>query len=376
MANAPRRSQTLDILRAVAVLLVIGRHMDVCPAGTNSVLNRLTFYWHQGGWIGVDVFFVLSGFLVSGLLFKEHQRDGTFSVRNFLLRRGLKIYPAFWVLILFTALFNGLVRRDLDGRALLHEIFFVQNYAACLWNHTWSLAVEEHFYLLLPTALYLMIHQPKEGQIGATDPFQRLPLLFCIVAVICLALRCYTAATRPFDFLTDVFPTHLRIDSLLFGVLLSYGYHYHRDTILNFVGRCRPVLFVLGIGALIPMFLLPIETTPWVYTVGFTLCYLGAGMILLALIGYEPKPTPLPLLVAFLGSLSYSIYLWHMPAEITAKAIQRRLGAEDGHWFLYAAVYMIGAIVLGIVMAQIIELPVLKLRDRFFPSRSQAVPAG
>jgi peptidoglycan/LPS O-acetylase OafA/YrhL len=269
--------------------------------------------------------------------------------------------------------FNYFVRKDLDGHQLLRELVFVQNYNQGLWNHTWSLAVEEHFYLLLPIVLYLMMRWAKADE---KDPFRRLPMVFLAVVPVCLALRLYTAATRPFDFLTNVFPTHLRIDALLFGVLLAYYYNYRKETLLPFISRFRPALFAGGVALFIPIFLWPIETTPWIYVVGFMMCYLGSGMVLLALVDYEMKPTRLSQLASYLGTRSYSIYLWHMPVEVAAKAVQRRLGSEDGHWLLYVTLYLVGAIVVGLLMAYLIEFPVLKLRDRLVPSRGRAVPAG
>src|SRR5204863_7752623 len=89
----------LDLLRCLAIVLVLGRHMVPCPSHTNAWLGRLTSIWQRGGWIGVDLFFVLSGFLVSGLLFREYQRHGSVDVVRFLIRRGFKIYPGFWVLL-------------------------------------------------------------------------------------------------------------------------------------------------------------------------------------------------------------------------------------------------------------------------------------
>jgi hypothetical protein len=92
------RSRSLDILRLVAVLLVLGRHMEPFPL---SFGKNVTFYatrlWQNGGWAGVDLFFVLSGYLIGGLLFAEAKRSGNLRVSRFLLRRGLKIYPAFYV---------------------------------------------------------------------------------------------------------------------------------------------------------------------------------------------------------------------------------------------------------------------------------------
>ena len=87
----PKRNQSLDVLRCVAILLVLGRHLDYYPL------------WSKIGWIGVDLFFVLSGFLVSGLLFHEFKEHGRINFRRFILRRGLKIWPAFYTYILITA---------------------------------------------------------------------------------------------------------------------------------------------------------------------------------------------------------------------------------------------------------------------------------
>src|SRR5712691_7279144 len=96
------RLKPIDILRAIAVLLVLGRHMIPPPASAGWIFNRLARVWACGGWVGVDLFFVLSGFLVSGLLFREHEKFGRISVKHFVIRRGLQIYPAFWLLIAVT----------------------------------------------------------------------------------------------------------------------------------------------------------------------------------------------------------------------------------------------------------------------------------
>src|SRR5882762_10148526 len=132
------RLKRLDVLRAFAILLVLGSHKE-----TASI-------WMKTGWVGVDLFFVLSGFLVSGLLFSEYQKVGKLRIKRFLIRRGLKIYPPFYTLLLATVcLVAVLGNNSIPGKVLLSEGLFVQNYGPAFWGHTWSLAVEEHFYLLL-----------------------------------------------------------------------------------------------------------------------------------------------------------------------------------------------------------------------------------
>ncbi len=84
------RNEGLDIVRAIAVVLVIGRHLPLMK-DTSLALQ----YWHRIGWVGVDLFFVLSGFLISNLIFEEIKRKGSFDLRRFLVRRALKIYPPF-----------------------------------------------------------------------------------------------------------------------------------------------------------------------------------------------------------------------------------------------------------------------------------------
>ena len=155
-----KRSLSLDLLRALAVFLVIGRHLTTCPAETSKLLCRVTTLWHQIGWIGVDLFFVLSGFLVSGLLFREYQKHQSISSLRFLLRRGLKIYPAFYFFIAVT-IGTFLIQHTLPHlKSIIAEVFFLQNYGPAIWNHTWSLAVEEHFYLFL-LVLLVGLHKAK-----------------------------------------------------------------------------------------------------------------------------------------------------------------------------------------------------------------------
>jgi len=93
------RNRSLDVLRGIAILLVLGRHFNYFPL------------WRQAGWIGVDLFIVLSGFLISGLLFQEYKNTGKLDVRRFILRRGLKIWPSYYLLILATMLFYVFIAR-------------------------------------------------------------------------------------------------------------------------------------------------------------------------------------------------------------------------------------------------------------------------
>lgn len=237
---ATDRLIALDALRAVAILLVLGRH--VAWPMKNIILDA----WQRGGWVGVDLFFVLSGFLVSGLLFRE-QQQGKIQWLRFYVRRGFKIYPAFWCLILFTVVYLLAYRAPILPSKLFGELFFVQNYFGHLYGHTWSLAVEEHFYLLLPPLLIVI-------------PPRNIPRLVLMFAVALLAARCCLTQFGEMRCLT---PTHLRLDSLFFGVLLSYYYHYH-PSFRRLCSRHHRLLYVVGIILLVPAFLWPLKSTPFI----------------------------------------------------------------------------------------------------------------
>src|SRR5437870_3427941 len=176
-----QRLRSLDALRAIAVLLVLGHHMAPPNPDVAFPVRAIAVVWQRAGWAGVDLFFVLSGFLVSGLLFAEWQHHGRMLALRFLVRRAFKIYPPFYLLLATTGLLvwrAGNVSSDYV-RALVAEAAYVQNYREGVWNHTWSLAIEEHFYLLLPLSLLLLLR--REGK----DPFAPLmigvPVLGAVV---------------------------------------------------------------------------------------------------------------------------------------------------------------------------------------------------
>lgn len=347
--------------------------MVVCPPELNATLHRITSIWQRGGGYGVDLFFVLSGFLISGLLFKEHQRYGSLSLRNFFVRRGLKIYPPFFALILITVVRDVARGERISPRALAREMLFVQNYGdGGLWHHTWSLAVEEHFYILLPLMLVLALSIQRTQRIKSA-PFRWIPLAFAVTALVCLLLRLKAATVTPYDNLRHHFPTHLRLDSLFAGVVVSYFYHCFPLEFKNTARRyALPAVFV-GALCFVPGFLFDIRTTPFIYTYGNILFWLGSGLILFGCVGHEPRPGAFTNASAFVGSRSYCIYLWHMAIPTWATTFMASVLQMTFGWYLYVVIYMLGAVLLGILMSYVTEHPALLLRDRLCPSRSQSL---
>lgn len=361
------RSKAIDILRALAVLLVIGRHMDRCPERVSPPMHSFTDKWVNGGWLGVDLFFLLSGFLVSGLLFREHQKFGNISIKSFLIRRGFKIYPAFWLLTLVTLAFLFLCHDRFNPLAIPCEFLFVQNYGPSLWVHTWSLAVEEHFYFFLVIFLTLLSRIRP-----ARNAFRIVPVVFVALAIMCLTLRILTWYIAPvFIDKIHTFPTHLRIDGLFCGVVISYFYHRHPNQFMEWTSRWRWYLFAAGLLLLAPYFCFEMKSVPFVFTFGFTLIYIGGASLFMALMTVDIPEAFIPKAVAYVGSHSYSIYLWHYPVIKWLVPFVAGTVKEQRNWLLYFATYVLGSIIFGIGMATLVEFPLLRLRDRWFPSRGR-----
>lgn len=364
MLLAPRNG-ALDVLRAIAVILVLGRHAPPPGHGESALLRAVMEPWIRGGWAGVDLFFVTSGFLVAGLLFGESKQTGTMNVARFLIRRGFKIYPAFYFMLVVTVAVMLWRGTFVSAARIGSEVFFLQNYLPGVWSHTWTLAVEEHFYLSL--ALLLPIFM-RSGS-GVHQRLRTLLLAYGFVAGGCLWLRVQLALNQPYSHETHLFPTHLRIDSLFFGVVLAYLHHFHGAALRRFVVRHRALLSIAS-GALFSLpFVLELETVPFVASVGLTLIAWGAGGLLLVAY-YTGIPRNLPFrFLAYVGANSYSVYLWHLPVLAWATAPILALTGVTPSYTSYLSIYIIACLVVGIVAARSIELPALRFRNRFFPSR-------
>jgi peptidoglycan/LPS O-acetylase OafA/YrhL len=297
-------------------MLVLIRHTPVVPGVGDSVLERGFHFVQTAGWIGVDLFFVLSGFLIAGLLFHEIDGTGRLRLKRFWLRRGLKIWPSYfaaygaaWLLSCLwagyrgdhTALFKLL--RDFVPNAL-----FVQNYVSCeRWPHSWTLAVEEHFYIVLPILLALCYRSRSVSQRPALKSVVALWLLFA--TAIC-SWRLLNASTGV-SWSVNYYRSHLRADSLMFGVFLSW---LHRNMSLS--GRTIRVLTAAAIPLVVAAFILvnwfPLDG-PVTSTVGFTFLYaVGGLLVLLAAIfpnAGETWPRPVRVLVrglSWIGVYSYT----------------------------------------------------------------------
>jgi hypothetical protein len=170
--------------------------------------------------------------------------------------------------------------------------------------------------------------------------------------------------------------SHLRMESLFCGVLISY-IHVFSPHVFDRIAARRGLLLVMGSAAVAPMMLIEFES-PFVLTVGFTLLHLGYGAILIALIATPMNSQWWPLkVVAFIGLFSYPIYLWQTFFTGYAIAALSRSGslgtysASSVPWCVGMLLYIVFATLSGILMSVVVERPVLFLRDRFYPARAR-----
>jgi peptidoglycan/LPS O-acetylase OafA/YrhL len=380
MANPNSRLVGLDVLRCIAASFVlVGHASNFGNAGkifenTPGIVGHILLVLSSGAWVAVDVFFVLSGFLVSGLLFKEATQTGTISVGRFLIRRGFKIYPAFWVMIAFTVVWNIVRVGSISPRALCAELFYFQNYGHSLCFHTWSLAVEEHFYFLLAGWFFIL-----KWRAGPNQPinFKGIPDLFLKVAVLCLTLRFITWWVIPCITNENIHlfrqADHAVIDSLFFGVLLSYYWHNcWNEQVKKKIISLRLPFALVGLCLLLPGFV-PVVNNQWFRIFGFILLYLGAGCLLLSSFSFDYGHCPVFIKwLAWSGKYSYSVYLWHLVVgSCLFPLIDIRRDTWLG-WVLDALIYFALCWGVGILLARLIEFPALRMRDRWFPSLAKS----
>ena len=394
------RNIGLDVVRGIAVLLVFGHHNYIVP-GYGGDLSRLYNFMHDIGWIGVDLFFVLSGFLIGGLLLKEIARSDKLDVGRFLIRRAFKIWPAYFA-FLFITLLASLWQSGAAGLEQFYSDYWpnlihCQNYYPTKLVHTWTLAVEEHFYIFLPCLLVLCHATAKRW---CATQYRHVPLLIsCLIGVIIgNALRLHAMhgleSSAP-DFkerLEHVYrQTHYRFDSLLFGCLIACM----AQSMPKLYARLYQYRFSILILAIVVMIapsmdgFTPVVTRRYLYT----LLYVAfGGLVLLADVSGRDADSSswyqsrFAQALAWLGTLSYTFYLWHYHPLITestawvTKAIRPYLVELPWGltlvWFSGTVYYFIISLLAAVLTTKFIEQPCLALRTRLCPpSRSRIVAA-
>jgi peptidoglycan/LPS O-acetylase OafA/YrhL len=334
----------LDAVRGLAVLLVLLHNTDVYPSLHLGLISN-------NGWMGVDLFFVLSGFLITGILVDTKKSAGYF--RNFYARRCLRIWPLYYSALLFMFVIVPLLRPSeaqtiFEARSAPWWAFplFLQNFlvpiptaATGLLGVTWSLAVEEQFYLVWPLAVRFC----NEAQLRKIA-----------IAVICTspALRFYLSLHQ-----VNIYSnTFCRLDGLMAGVLLSLLVRSRSFLPSKFVTRAWITLLVAAPLALI------IDTlhARWIV---FSLVALAAvSFVYLALFSKQRwlQAILTNRFLVYTGTISYGIYLLQKIPLDAAKAFHL-----DQHQFLALPITAAATYALAALSWNLLEKPFLRLK-RFF----------
>jgi peptidoglycan/LPS O-acetylase OafA/YrhL len=354
----------LDGLRGVAILLVLAVHS----------LPWLV----PGGFLGVDVFFVLSGFLITALLAQEWQRTGSIDFKAFYLRRALRLLPALAVLLVvclgYSALF--LSRDDflVTGRSAAGALCYYSNWRVAfhphndMLMHTWSLSVEEQFYLLWPLVLGGMLWRGFSRRL--------ILLLVALAATASAACRLALLEGGCHPHRLYMF-THTHADGLLAGCLVGLAACW------GLLPRSRRARTALRAAALAAVLFLAWNALhignyhPYLYRSGFTLLAGSGAAVLAALLCDPPRALArvleAPALV-WVGRRSYGFYLWHLPVlQRCARDIPfipklyEWVGGEGYQfcWFLLSCSISLGAAALSY---RWVEQPFLRWKDRLAAS--------
>lgn len=343
------RIPSLDGFRAISIFLVIFCH--VILLGPIYIKPSTFFLPSQVGILGVRIFFVISGFLITYLLLKERERTGKTNLKSFYIRRALRILPVFYVYLGVLAILNLLLHLNIGLHDFLIAGFFVQNFWLDTSNwftgHSWSLGVEEQFYILWP-------------------------LIFVRAGIlkkwwVLISILAFGTFMRSFNYkfpqVAEYFFSEFFMysDFLFSGCFMAYLLVYSYESVTNFINKINSSFVYLSIIAI--WFLTNLEFHP-TYDIIFIplsgtvinvcICFLILYFIVKKdSLGYRLLNLPA---IRFIGHLSYSLYIW------------QQLFLSRSHWIFDFPQNILFTFLAALASYYLVEKPFLKLKEMFKPS--------
>ncbi|MFK8067666.1 MAG: acyltransferase family protein [Gammaproteobacteria bacterium] len=332
---------SIDGIRAISILLVLVFHTFFVyqlahPTATAaSMINELGGWWSWAlnGDKGVDVFFVMSGFLITGILLRTYAKTGDMDLKNFYIRRYLRLTPAYYFTLIVYWLMNGPHSEWIWANFLYINNFIHYSHQAVGW--TWSLAIEEQFYFIYPLILIVILKYSK-------SPGYVMLWLFLISIIVRFGIvmsddairtspgsRMYTDHDYFNHFFTVLYDNlHSRFGGLLVGCIAAYNFHFHKEKLTSFfnsssgifttIAGIIVVIFFMGFANYLPVYDEYQNLHVLYYIFNRNIFATGIGIIILAMLLQQHLIANVIrrfLSLSFwypFATLSYSLYLIHL----------------------------------------------------------------
>ena len=350
----------LDGLRGISILLVLLLHFGV----------KLL----PGGFLGVDIFFVLSGFLITSLLVQEQHRSGKISLRAFYIRRALRLAPAliFYLVILgiLALAFMNREKANEIHQGILLTLSYVSNWIFALnprvkigpLGITWSLAIEEQFYLVWPLALSIAFRFKVP---------RRVIVYTVILAIVSVTLHRQSLVEGGALMRRLYYATDTRADALLVGCLVALLLGWNLIPHNRIVRLGVSVIAAGGFVLVAYMATAARMVDPNLYKSLFTMIEVAIGAVLIVLMLWPPGWALVVLRLpplAWIGRISYGVYLWHWPIrEMLCPDVY-----ASSPWRLIATAIL--SVTVAALSFYFVETPFLRLKEKF--ARATAKPEG
>ena len=361
MSKKTKYLPSIDSLRAIAVIAVIIYHIDA---------NYL-----PGGFLGVDLFFVLSGYLISSLIIKEYKSTGTVNLYNFYVRRARRLLPAVYfmitVVLIIITLFNGVLLKKSYLDALFgyiyssnwwyifHKLDYFDSFGSqSPFKHLWSLAIEEQFYMFFPL-IFLIFNRKSKSNNGNSKLNKNF--IYVVLSLILVSLIAHILLFDINNINRIYFGTDTRAFSLLVGVVGAILYPMDRlsERTTKKDNMIYSIVSLVSILVLIGIMINTSEYNTWLYRGGFLLVAIIGLIIIISsgrqytfmskLLSFKP--------FVFIGKISYSLYLWHFPILVVTTPV-----SEIGNpnlFYVTLRIVLIFLVATGSYM--FVETPIRKL---------------